>query len=158
MARRKLDRVSPEGPDKSDTPSDAPRRSRLYKPTARECALLLLRLIEVKGEARKREITRLRVAEVSLTRLWGRRRISPEFAEEVAEWLSAADFSLFFAGTTYAVVKTSVVESWPRATSKRLSADVLKVAQGAYDFSELEYLLPVAKEDEDSKGEEDDGG
>ena len=29
----------------------------------------------------------------------GRRRISPEFAEEVAEWLSGADFTLFFAGS-----------------------------------------------------------
>jgi hypothetical protein len=40
--------------------------------------------------------------------------------EEVAEWLSGADITLFFAGATYAVVKTSVVESWPRVTSKRL--------------------------------------
>jgi hypothetical protein len=52
------------------------------------------------------------------------------FAEEVAEWLSGADITLFFAGTTYAVVKTSVVENWPRATSKRLSPDLLEVAQG----------------------------
>src|SRR5215218_9500705 len=50
----------------------------------------------------------------------GRRRISPEFVEEVAEWLSSAGVTLFFAGSTYAAVKTSVVESWPRITSKRL--------------------------------------
>src|SRR5688500_6880298 len=63
--------------------------ARLYKPTVRECALLLLRLMAVKEEERGREVTRLRVAEISLRRLWGRRRISPEFAEEVAEWLSS---------------------------------------------------------------------
>src|SRR5215211_7711324 len=54
----------------------------------------------------------------------GRRRISPEFVEEVAEWLPGAGVTLFFAGTTYAVVKTSVVESWPRVTSKRITADL----------------------------------
>jgi len=41
----------------------------------------------------------------------------PEFAEEVAEWLSGADITLFFAGNSYAVVRTSVVENWPRITS-----------------------------------------
>jgi hypothetical protein len=51
--------------------------------------------------------------------------------------------SLFFAGTAYAAVRTSVVENWPRITSKRLSADLLKVAQGAYDFSKLVRLMTV---------------
>lgn len=88
-------------------------------------------------------MTRLRVAEISLKRLWGRRRISPEFAEEVAEWLSSAGVTLFFAGSTYAVVRTSVVESWPRVTSKRISSDVRAVAQGTFDFSRLEHLMSV---------------
>ena len=80
-------------------------------PPARECALLL-RLLEVKEQERKAKsrnategkdgkVSRLRIAEVSLRRLWLRRRISAEFVEEVAEWLSGADWSLFFAGTTY---------------------------------------------------------
>src|SRR5215207_6263200 len=58
----------------------------------------------------------------------GRSRISPEFVEEVAKWLSGAGVTLFFADTTYAVVKTSVVESWPRVTSKRNTADLLREA------------------------------
>ena len=58
----------------------------------------------------------------------GRRRISPEFVEEVAEWLSGAGVTLVFADSTYAVVKTSVVESWPRVTSKRITADLLREA------------------------------
>ena len=49
--------------------------------------------------------------------------------EEVAEWLSGAGVTLFFAGTTYAVVRTSVVENWPRVTSKRLSADLREIGQ-----------------------------
>src|SRR5215213_4505799 len=100
-----------------------------------------------KEQDRGKEILRLRIAEISLKRLWGRRRIAPEFVEDVAEWLSGAGVTLFFAGTTYAVVKTSVVESWPRVTSKRLSADLQAVAQGTYDFSELERLLAAPGED-----------
>jgi len=147
MVQKKFGRGSSESSGASPTEGLAG----LYKPTARECALLLLRLIEVKEQERQREVSRLRIAEISLKRLWGRRRISPEFAEEVAEWLSGADFTLFFAGTTYAVVKTSVVESWPRTTSKRLSADLLEVARGAYNFSELERLLPAPNQEEEEE-------
>src|SRR3954451_13719378 len=91
----------------------------------------------------RKEILRPRIAEISLKRLWGRRRISPEFVEEVAEWLSGAGVTLFFADSTYAVVKTSVVESWARITSKRISADGRAVARGAFDFSKLEHLMAV---------------
>jgi len=75
-----------------------------------------------------------------------RRQISPEFVEEVAEWLSGAGITLFFADSTYAVVKTSVVESWPRVTSKRISADLRAVAQGAF-FSRLEHPMTVPGQD-----------
>jgi hypothetical protein len=67
--------------------------------------------------------------------------------EEVAEWLSGADIALFFAGTTYAVVRTSVVENWPRVTSKRITADLLAVAQGTFKFSQLEHLLATPGQD-----------
>jgi len=63
----------------------------------------------------------------------------------VAEWLSGAGITLFFADSTYAVVKTSVVESWPRVTSKRISADLRAVAQGA--FSRLEHPMTVPGQD-----------
>jgi hypothetical protein len=66
----------------------------------------------------------------------------------VAEWLSGAGVTLFFAGSTYAVVKTSVVESWPRVTSKRISVDVRSVAQGTFDFSRLEPLMAVSDQEE----------
>ena len=43
-----------------------------YKPSPRECALLLLRLIEVRGETRSGRMTRLRLAEATLKDLWNR--------------------------------------------------------------------------------------
>ena len=58
------------------------------------------------------------------------------------------------AGFTDAVVKTSVVESWPQVTSKRLSADLLEVAQGSFAFSSLERLLPAPKQEQDKAGRE----
>src|SRR5215211_1772033 len=119
----------------------------LYKPTPRECALLVLHLIHAKEQERGKKLLRLRIAEISLKRLWGRRRISPEFVEEVAEWLSGAGVTLFFAGSTYAAVKTSVVESWPRITSKRINADLQAVAQGTFNFSKLEHLLATPGQD-----------
>ena len=97
--------------------------ARLYKPTARECALLLLHLIATKDEELGREVTRLRVAEITLRRLWGRARLSPELIEEVSDWLLGAGVALFFAGSTYAVIRTTVVESWTRASSKRIKSD-----------------------------------
>ncbi len=105
----------------------------IYKPTARECALLLLHLMSDKERESDKAVTRFRVSELSLKRLWGRRRILPEFAEEVADWLARAGVTLFFAGSTYAAVKTAVVEGWPRVTSKRLNADLRAVAQGSFD-------------------------
>ena len=51
--------------------------------------------------------------------------------------------TLFLAGATYAVVKTSVVESWPWVTAKRLGADLKEVAQGSIGFSKLEHLMAV---------------
>jgi hypothetical protein len=62
-------------------------------------------------------------------------------------------------GSTYAVVRTSVVENWPRVTSKRLSADLLEVGQGSYDFAKLEPLLPAPKEEEEGdEGKEQEAG
>ena len=55
--------------------------------------------------------------------------------------------TLFFAGSTYAAVKTSVVESWPRITSKRINADLQAVAQGTFNFSTLEHLLAIPEQD-----------
>jgi hypothetical protein len=44
-------------------------------------------------------------------------------------------------------VKTSVVENWPRVTSKRITADLLAVAQGTFKFSQLEHPMTVPGQD-----------
>jgi hypothetical protein len=123
-----------------------------YAPNARECALLLLRLIQAKESETGRALSRFRVAEISLRRIWGLHRITPEFVDEVNEWLLRAGRTLFFAGNSYGVIMTSAVESWSRLSSKRIAQEIKEVLAGAYDFATLEQLL-ITKDE----GFEEDG-
>src|ERR1700744_1281638 len=90
---------------------------------AQECAILLLRLIELRNQD-SASTTRLRLSELTLRRLWGRHRLERDFIEEVEEWLYRGGWTLFFAGTTYAAIKTSAVLNWSRLSSKRLHEDL----------------------------------
>jgi hypothetical protein len=113
----------------------AHRPARPYQPDALECAILLLLLVQPKGR------TRIRLAEITLKRLWKRRRLGDEFVAEVQEWLFRAGWALFYAGTTFGLVKTKSVEGWPRVTSKELEAELEKVVRGRFDFSRYYHLL-----------------
>jgi hypothetical protein len=121
-----------------------------YMPDARECALLLLRLIEVKADGAK-PLSRFRLAELSLSRMWGRQRISQQFIGDVNEWLFRAGRVLFFSGGAYGVISTSVVESWTGLTSKLISVETDQALSGTFDFAALERLLLV----EEGGGEDD---
>jgi hypothetical protein len=111
------------------------RIARPYQPDALECAILLLLLVQPK------ERNRVRLAEITLKRLWKRRRLGDEFLREVQEWLFRAGWALFYAGTTFGLVRTEAVEGWPRVTSKELEAELEKVARGQFDFSHHYHLL-----------------
>jgi hypothetical protein len=113
----------------------AQRTARPHQPDALECAILLLLLVQPK------ERTRIRLAEITLKRLWTRRRLNDEFLREVTEWLFRAGWALFHAGRTFGLVKTKAVEGWPRVTSKELEAELEKVARGQFDFSRHYHLL-----------------
>jgi hypothetical protein len=118
-------------------------RIRASRPDGRESAMLIVHLLatrqqEVRGN---REVTRARLSEITLQRLSKRQRISAEFLAEVQEWLFRVGWILFFAGTTYAVVKMKVVDGWGRISSKRIQADLEKVGRGEFDFDSLEHLL-----------------
>jgi hypothetical protein len=122
-----------------------------YMLDAKGSALLLLRLIESKETESGRTLSRFRVAEISLRRIWGRQRITPEFVGDVNEWLARAGRTLFFAGNSYAVILTSAVDSWSRLSSKRIAREIEEALAGAYDFAALEQLLTTKEEgvDED---------
>jgi hypothetical protein len=116
---------------------------RASRPDERQCAMLIAHLLDTKQQEvpGKREISRARLSEITLQRLFKRRRISPQFLAEVQEWLFRVGWVLFFAGTTYAVVKMKVVDGWGRISSKRISADLEEVGSGRFDYESLEHLL-----------------
>src|SRR5262249_27612712 len=98
-------------------------------PDERQCAMLIAHLLASKQRElpRKREITRARLSEITLQRLFRRRRISPELLADVQEWLFRVGWVLFFAGSTYAVIKMTVIDGWGRISSKRIGEDLEKV-------------------------------
>lgn len=140
---------------KTKTPQP-PTRGTRYMPSARECALLLLHLIEIKEAAAKREFARIRVYEVSLRRLWCRQQVTPDLIRDVNEWLLFAGRALFFAGTTYAIVRTSAVDGWPPMAAKRARDVIDAVTVGDFDFSTLEHLIPSPDSEADEAEESDE--
>lgn len=131
----------------------ATKKDRASRPNKRQCAMLIVHLLATKqAESSKKEVTRARLSEITLRRLFGRQRISPEFLLEVEEWLFRVGWVLFSAGTTYAVVKMKVIEGWGRISSKRIGDDLEKVRSGKFNFDSLEHLLLGSE----SPGEEED--
>jgi len=117
--------------------------NRASRPDERQCALLIAHLLATKQKTLPgdRRITRARLSEISLQRMFKRQRISPELLAEVQEWLFRVGWVLFFAGTTYAVVKMEVINGWGRISSKRIEDDLEKVGKGEFDYNTLEHLL-----------------
>jgi hypothetical protein len=125
-----------------------------YKPDARECALLLLRLIEERGKTRTGRMTRVRLAELTLKDLWNREVLSEVFLRDVQDWLLTAGWTLFYAGKTFGAVQTSAVKNWPRASSTRLRSDLQKVKTGKFNFEDLEHFMTI--KDRGSSARDDD--
>lgn len=113
----------------------------LTLPTSRQCALLLLGLVEMKEKARNKEINRLRIAEVSLRRLWWRHRIPPDLIGEVSGWLLYAGWVFFVTGEGFALIRSDATKGWLRLSSKSFQPDLPAVAKGTFDFAKLERLL-----------------
>ena len=119
------------------------RNGRASRPNKRQCAMLIVHLLDTKQQEvpGNREVTRARLSEITLQRLFMRRRISPELLAEVQEWLFRVGWVLFFAGTTYAVVKMKVIDGWGRISSKRIRVDLENVENGKFKYDTIEHLL-----------------
>jgi hypothetical protein len=137
---RNLSPKSVKTADVSDQVSGEPP-DRFYQPTPREAALLVLHVLRTKESETGKDVTRARLTEITLRRLWGRTRISNELLLEVQEYLLHGGWVLFWAGSSYAVIQVSSVEGWPRISSKRINEDLEKVSARKFDFELLEPLL-----------------
>ena len=142
-------------PSPTEPTADLPA---LHLPDARQAALLLLRLFELRDGARNKPMTRARLTPPMLKRLWNRRRLSPTFLQDVADWLLVAGWVFFDAGPTYAIVRVTAVENWPRVFTKPIRKELSDVAAGTYDFRPHEHLLWAERmpSDDDTTGGDDD--
>jgi hypothetical protein len=115
-------------------------KNRPRLPDAQERALILLRLLEIRNQESP-AVSRVRLSELTLKRLWGRDRIGRELLEETQEWLSRGGWSLLYARTTYAAVRISAVLGWSRLSSKRMSDELKQILDGNFDFDRHLHLL-----------------
>ena len=126
------------------SPSRRPAARPLHLADARQCALLLLRVFELRNEQREakgvKPMTRAKLTAPMLKALWNRRRLSPEFLQEVADWLLFARW-VFFAGPVYGAVQVSAVQNWPRVSTTAIGVELKEIAEGRYPFEKLERLL-----------------
>jgi hypothetical protein len=113
----------------------------MFKPEPREAAVILLHALDERGQRRGRPLTRARLSRLTLTKLWNREQLTENWIREVNEWLLSAGWALIQAGATFGVVKTEIVENWPRVASKHSKELLEKVACGNFDFSTLEPLF-----------------
>lgn len=117
-------------------------------PDPRECAILLLLLARAQ-ENRTKEITRFRLSEITLKRLWHRSRITEDLLKDVQEWLAQAGWTIFYAAGVYALIRVDVVENWVRLSSKRLADELKQVGNGTFDFERHAHLIARDQDDSD---------
>lgn len=105
-------------------------------PEARECAILLLLLMERKAADMGKEIVRMRVSELTLKRLWSRGRLNDALLSEVGEFLHRAGWALFYSGRTFAMVRAATVDQWTRVSSKHMKKEIEQAWRGQFAFEE----------------------
>jgi len=116
--------------------------------SAREAAILIVMLLE-KRNAEPSPATRVRLSERTFRRMCGRERLSRKFLEEVEEWVWRGGWTLLYARTTFAAIKTSSVLNWARLSSRRMAEELEKVHGGTFDFEKYFYLLGDAQRADD---------
>jgi hypothetical protein len=118
-----------------------PENSAPRRPTAAQSASLLLRLLALSSKSRRKPLTRAKLTERMLKRLWNRPRLAPEFLQEVSDWLLGAGWVFFYAGPTYAAVRVTAVANWPRVSTSPIQDDLDDIARGTYRHKQYQHLL-----------------
>jgi hypothetical protein len=140
---------------KNDDASSGARSDRSFQPNPREAALIVLHLLDRK-RSEGRDVSRARLTEITIRRLWARTRVPEDFLLQVQELLLRAGWALFWAGSSYAIIRVSAVEGWPRLSSKRIADNLQLMSRGHFEFDAIEPLLlqaAAADEDGDETGE-----
>jgi hypothetical protein len=124
--------------------------------TPKQAAIVLLRLIQLRTDDAG-PTSRVQISEATLKMIWGRFRLSNDFMSEVQEWLGRTGWTLFYAGKSYALVRTAVVAKWARLTSKRLGREaLLAIERGEFEYDDHDRIL-FRNEERDLSVDEDGG-
>ena len=133
-----ISRSVPRRADRAAKPDNA----RYHRPNARECALLVLRLLQVREEEVGRQVSRARISQTTLRSLCGRSQIPVDLLIEIQEFLLVAGWCMFCVGPThFAIIRKKAVEGWPRISGGRIKNELTDVSRRQYDFERLEPLL-----------------
>jgi hypothetical protein len=110
------------------------------KVNAKQAALLILRALEARSEARGQMLSRGRFSRLALRLLWGRREWPP--LVELNEWLAPAGWVMVWDGANYmGALRLSVVQDWPRVSTAGLDEELEAIDRRQFDFEKLDYLL-----------------
>ncbi len=130
---------------------------RLYQPTARQCALLIVRVMQAREQETNREVSRARISQNTIRRLCNRAQIASDFLLEIQEILLAAGWCLFLVSPShFAIIKAKSVEGWGRISSKRIGEELKSVPIGRYNFDNLEPLLLMAEKDPEEEEDKEE--
>jgi hypothetical protein len=128
-----------------------------HQPTARQCSLLILRLMQSREQETNREVSRARISQNTIRRLAGRSHMPSEFLLDVQETLLAAGWCLFLIGPSYfGIIRVNKVEGWGRISSKRIGDELKSVPIGRYNFDNLEPLLLMAEKDPEEEEDQEE--
>lgn len=121
--------------------------------TAEQAAIVILYVIARYRKEKAKEITRLRFSRSTMRKLCLRKNLHDSFAADVIVELAEYGWTMFPTGDDFGLVQTSVLSSWLRLGSKRISSERKQLRNG--DFSVLDDMLhdielpPLDDEDED---------
>lgn len=105
---------------------------------------------EAKGA--EKPLTRFRVSRKTLLALCGRSNLPDWFLADLQEHLLAAGWSLFFAGQSYAMIRSDLVMGWVRLGSGRVEQELKEASEGAFDFAAQDRLLAAYESEQHRKG------
>jgi hypothetical protein len=147
MARKSGDPAASSPSVKTPDQAEGHQPERPYRPTERQCALLILYLVRAREEefekrGLKRNMSRARISQNTIRKLCGRSQMSPDFLLEVQEYLLAAGWALFCIGPThYAIIKLESVLGWSRISSNRIAEELKLVPRGNFPWKKYDHLL-----------------
>ena len=121
--------------------------------TAEQAAIVILYVIDQYRREKEKDVTRLRFSRSTMRKLCLRKNLHESFAGEVITELAEWGWTMFPAGDDFALVQTSVLSSWLRLGSKRISAERRLLRKG--DFRIISDMLkkieppPIEDDDDD---------